>query len=117
MSQFIIKICTINQGIKGEIFQRINSERITLKDAESMLIWFRNELHLLKNTTARKNTYIEKKSKVLKNAEVLFNGQKLICNRFMDSMFGKHLKNTILGSMVMMTTMVIMVIIFTLHKK
>ena len=76
----------------ADLFQRINSERITLEDAKSKLVRFRNLLYLLENTIARKNIYLEKKAEVSKNAKSLFQGLKLIYSGFRNNIFGKHLK-------------------------
>ena len=78
-------------GTMANLFQQTDSGRITLKDAESKLIKFRNRLIMLKNTTARKKDYIEKKAEVFRNAESLFEGLKLIYSGFLDNIFGKHL--------------------------
>ena len=44
-------------GSKVDVFQRINTERISLKDAELRLEKFRNLLHLLEKTPARKKFF------------------------------------------------------------
>ena len=77
-------------GSMVDFFQRINTERINLEDAESRLVKLRNLLHLLRKTVARKKFYKEKKAEVYKNANLLFEGQKLIYSRFINGLFGKN---------------------------
>ena len=72
-----------------DFFERINIERISLEDAESRLVKFRNLLHLLVKMATLKRFYEEKKAEVLKYAKSLFEGQKLIYSGFIDSIFDK----------------------------
>ena len=74
-----------------DFYQIISTERITLEDAESRLVRFKNLLHLLEKTVARKKCYKEKKVEVFKNAKLLFEGQNLIYSGFIDNIFGKNL--------------------------
>ena len=74
-----------------DLFQKINSRKISFEYVESELIKFKSKLDLLNSIITRKRRYTDKNNIVYKNAKSLFEGLKLIYKGFVDGIFGEHL--------------------------
>ena len=61
-------------GSMVDFYQRINTERITLEGVKSRLARFKDLLHLLEKTVARKKFYKERKAEVFENAKLWIEG-------------------------------------------